>query len=145
MDPGEFVRSYEDDSDDHQYVLYDMFEKLESLYTSAQKIKQRPQEQQLPSETLQEYVKNILVSVSPIECCRLITEAGHARVLRSVYRLLLNRGNDSKRYVCWLYGIANSGKSMFIRRLRKIFASDEVDWRGEYLPVNDTNKRHVRP
>jgi ribosome biogenesis GTPase A len=85
------------------------------------------------------------VSVSPIECCKLINGAGHGRVLRSVYRLLLNRGNDSKRYVCWLYGIANSGKSLFIRRLRKIFASDEVDWRGEYLPVNDTNKRHIKP
>lgn len=35
----------------------------------------------------------------------------------------------------WLTGDANTGKSMFIRRLRQIFATDEVDWRGVYLPV----------
>jgi len=41
----------------------------------------------------------------------------------------------NKVFVIWLYGIASSGKSMLVRRLRRIFAGDEVDWRGQYLPV----------
>ena len=84
------------------------------------------------------------MSISPIKCCRIINKAGHGRIIRSVYRLLINRGNDSKRFVCWLYGVANSGKSRFIRRLNKIFASDEVDWRGEYLTEGEVNKPHIK-
>ena len=65
-------------------------------------------------------------------------------MLRSVFRLLLHRGTDNKRWVCWITGQANSGKSEFIRRLGQIFASDDVDWKGKYLPVNKTNRPEIQ-
>ena len=64
-------------------------------------------------------------------------------MLRSIFRLLLNRGSDNKRWVCWITGKRNSGKSEFIRALGQIFASDEVEWRGKYLPVTKTNRPSV--
>ena len=65
-------------------------------------------------------------------------------MLRSAWRVLVNRSNDSKMRVCWFIGPRNSGKSQFIRRLGEIFASDEVDWRGKYLVVSKTNRRTVQ-
>ena len=44
----------------------------------------------------------------------------------------------------WIYGAANAGKSKFIRRLRSIFGSDEVDWRGEYLPLKTSNRAELK-
>ena len=44
-------------------------------------------------------------------------------------------------HVLWLCGKASAGKSYFIRRLRKIFASSEVAWKGEYIPSSN----HTRP
>ena len=49
-------------------------------------------------------------------------------------------GDRTKERTLWISGVANSGKSMFIRRLRSIFASDEVDWRGVYMPIRE---RHL--
>ena len=66
---------------------------------------------------------------------RKINDAGHGKILRSVYRLLISDRGKTKKHVVWVYGEANAGKSKFIRRLREIFGSDEVDWRGAYLPV----------
>ena len=91
-----------------------------------------------------EFVADIKVAISAVDCVRIIDFAGHGRMLRSAYRLLLNRGNDSKKRVCWFIGPRNSGKLEFIRRLGEIFASDEVDWRGKYLVVSKTNKRKVQ-
>ena len=50
--------------------------------------------------------------------------------MRRFWRLFLDRKRKSKKHVCWLYGVASSGKTKFIKRLWRIFASDEVDWRG---------------
>ena len=46
--------------------------------------------------------------------------------------------------VAWIHGVSSSGKSQFIRRLRSIFGSDEVDWRGIYLPVRKTNRPDIK-
>ena len=67
---------------------------------------------------------------SNIQCAHLINDAGHGTIMRSVWRLLLDNKTKSKKHVCWLYGVASSGKTKFIKRLGSIFASDEVDWRG---------------
>ena len=124
--------------------LYNLFDSLHRHYATAQKIKEPPREEKLAIETLADFVKDIKVSISAVDCVRIIDNAGHGRMLRSAYRLLLNRGNDSKLRVCWFIGPRNSGKSQFIRRLGEIFASDEVDWRGKYLVVSKTNQRKVQ-
>lgn len=41
-------------------------------------------------------------------------------------------------------GSANAGKSIFIRMMRSIFGSDEVDWRGAYLPVRKRNRTDLK-
>ena len=94
-------------------------------------------------ETLLEYTSTYAVEISAASCCRVLNAAGHGRWLRSVFRLLLRRGGDNKRNVCWITGAPNSGKSEFIRRVHPIFASDEVEWRGSRLPVSHTNKPAV--
>jgi len=57
-----------------------------------------------------------------------IARAGHGTILRATARLLF--GPRTKQRTIWLSGVASSGKSMFIRRLRKLLASDEI---GKYL------------
>ena len=69
---------------------------------------------------------------------RLVARAGHGRLLRGIARLLF--GKKSKKRVVWVFGNPNSGKSQFIRRLRSILGSDEVSWRGAYLPVKERNR-----
>ena len=66
---------------------------------------------------------------------RLVLNSGHGRLLRGIVRLLF--GKEAKRRVMWMFGGPNSGKSQFIRRLRSLFGSDEVSWRGVYLPVRE--------
>ena len=44
----------------------------------------------------------------------------------------------------WIGSKASCGKSFFIRRIRVIFAGDEVAWRGEYLPVRSTNRPDLK-
>lgn len=68
-----------------------------------------------------------------VDCVRLVDEAGHGHLLRAVVNLIF--AERTKKRTIWVTGVANSGKSMFMRRLRTVFASDEVDWRGVYLPV----------
>jgi adenylylsulfate kinase-like enzyme len=46
----------------------------------------------------------------------LVNGAGHGRILRSVANLLF--GPKTKQRTIWLTGVANSGKSQFIRRIR---------------------------
>ena len=51
---------------------------------------------------------------------------------------------QTKTRTLWISGIANSGKSMFIRLLNQIFASDAVDWKGPYLPISKRNKAGIK-
>ena len=89
---------------------------------------------------MKSYCEKNSVNISPIECARKINEAGHGKILRSVLRLLFTEKGKTKKHVVWIYGDPNSGKSNFIRKLRSIFSSDEVDWRGSYLPLKVRNK-----
>ena len=69
-------------------------------------------------------------------CVTIITDAGHGRILRGVSRLFY--GERTKRRTMWISGVANvsddmchdsgvqSGKSQFIRRLRRLLGSDEI-------------------
>ena len=87
-----------------------------------------------PLDTLRQYCETNSISVSPVECARRINGARHGKALRSLWRLIIEK-KRTKVHVAWLYGVASSGKSMLVRRLREIFGGDEVDWRGQYLPV----------
>ena len=92
---------------------------------------------------MRQYCASNSVSLSPIACIKKVVEAGHGRVIRSVYRLMFPEVKTKKK-VAWIYGEANAGKSKFIRRIRKIFGSDEVDWRGEYLPLKERNRPDLK-
>lgn len=83
--------------------------------------------------TLKNFVDQHGTEHDPIDCVRLVSNSGHGQLLRATVNLLF--GERTKKRTIWITGMANSGKSMFVRRLRTIFASDEVDWRGVYLPV----------
>jgi hypothetical protein len=63
-----------------------------------------------PRVTLDEYCKGNEVAIEPIKCVEAISKAGHGRILRSVWRLLLS-GKKTKRSVAWIHGVASSGKS----------------------------------
>ena len=94
-------------------------------------------------------------------CAKLINNAHHGKALRCVWRLLLS-GVERKEHLVWLYGLgkydtccltdlcimcfcaASCGKSEFIRRLRAIFASVEVDWSAQYLPESKRNLPDVK-
>jgi hypothetical protein len=77
-----------------------------------------------------------------LDCVKLVNDAGHGRLLRAAYTILF--GERTKKRTVWATGVASSGKSMFIRRLRSIFASDEVDWRGVYLPVKQRFNENIK-
>jgi hypothetical protein len=77
-----------------------------------------------------------------LDCVKSVNNAGHGRLLRAIYNILF--GEKTKRRTVWITGVASSGKSMFIRRLRSIFASDEVDWRGVYLPVKKRYNENIK-
>ena len=49
-----------------------------------------------------------------------------------------------KKHLIWIMGKPDSGKSSFIRRVRKIFGADEVDWRGIYLPVRKRSNPTIK-
>jgi len=44
----------------------------------------------------------------------------------------------------WLYGLASCGKSEFVRRIRGIFASEEIAFGETYLPVQSRNLPHLK-
>ena len=69
------------------------------------------------------------------DCLELVAGAGHGKIIRDFTRLMF--GERTKQRTLWISGTPNSGKSMFVRRVRNLFASHEVDWRGVYLPVRE--------
>ena len=134
--PADFTAQEDEEyGETHFLACVKIFEKLEKHYQTSLKLQSRKRKEEEPIDTLQQFCDQHTVSVSPIECATLLNKAHHARAMRSVFRLLLGERGESKVHVCWLYDKPSSGKSQFIRRFRKIFSGDEVDWRGQYLPV----------
>ena len=135
IEPGDFIRSQEEQYGDAHYIAgVKLHQKLVQHYESILKIARKKPVDEAPLDTLRQFCEFNAASISPIECARRISRSHHGRVLRSVYRLLIAR-QSNKKFVIWIYGIASSGKSRLIRRLRQLFSGDEVDWRGQYLPV----------
>ena len=130
--------------EEHYLALIKIYKKLEEHYQTHLKIQNHNRIEEDPEETLQKYCDSHSVSLSPIECARRINNAHHGRILRSVYRVLIGDRSCSKVHVCWMYDEPSSGKSQFIRRIRKIFSGDEVEWRGQYLPVTMTNRPDMK-
>jgi len=93
-------------------------------------------------ETLQKYVASRGAIQSDVDCLKLVTLAGHGKIVREIVRLMF--GDRTKERTIWISGVANSGKSMLIRRIREIFASDEVDWRGVYMPIRYRNLPQIK-
>ena len=93
-------------------------------------------------ETLEKYVTSRGVMQPDLECLKLVVSAGHGKIIREVVRLMF--GERTKERTLWISGVANSGKSMLIRRIREIFASDEVDWRGVYMPIRHRNLPQIK-
>ena len=120
--------------------------KLQEYQASCQKIFPPKLEVESPRITLDEYCETNAVASSPIECARLVNGARHGKAVRAVWRLLLDDAvhKTAKKSAAWVVGRANSGKSEFIRRLRRLFASAEVDFRGAYLPVRLRNLSKIR-
>ena len=81
------------------------------------------------------HLKNTAIDAKEIDCLRKVAKAGHGKIVRDFTRLMF--GDRTKQRTLWISGVANSGKSMFIRRVRNIFASHEVEWRGQYNPVRE--------
>ena len=68
----------------------------------------------------------------------------HGEALRTIHKVLIKyRREGNKVHVIWLWGQASSGKSYLIRRLREIFASVEVAWKGEYLPATKMTRPEI--
>ena len=100
--------------------------------------------EQLPQATLKAYCENNSCALDPLQCLKAINAVHHARALRVVWRLLIKdmqpESKGSKTKVLWIGGLPSTGKSFVTRRLRQIFSGDEVDWRGDYLPVRVSNR-----
>ena len=145
IEPCDFVNDEEKiGGDDHLVVCMKIYPKLKSHYQNILEVKRPKKHYEEPQITLLEYCAKNSVSLSPIDCVRKINETGHGKILRSVYRLLFVEKGKTKKHVVWTYGEPNSGKSNFIRKLRKIFGSDEVDWRGAYLPLKERNRPELK-
>ena len=135
VDPNEFVKSQDEQYGDKHYLAgVKLYASLERHYETSLKLHRKKPLWELPRDTLGQYCETHSVSVSPIACARRISRARHGRALRSIWRLIIEK-KRGKVHVGWLYGVASSGKSMLVRRVRQVFAGDEVDWRGQYLPV----------
>lgn len=145
IEPGQFVLDEEEvGGNPHLIVCMKIYTKLKTYYEHITEIKKPIKQFEEPEITLKEYCASNTVKLSSILCLKQIIGAGHGRILRSVFRLLIAERGMTKKHVAWIYGEANAGKSNFIRRLRKIFGSDEVDWRGEYLPLKERNRRDLK-
>ena len=77
---------------------------------------------------------------TPVDCAIKVNKAGHGKILRSLWRLLIGKNEYEKKHCLWLHGEPNAGKSSFIRRVFEIFSTHKVDWRGLYLPLRDSNR-----
>ena len=145
IEPCDFVFDEEEaGGDSHLIPCLKLYPKLKSHYQSILEVKNPKKFYEDPTTTLGAYCANNTVSFSPIACLRKITDAGHGKILRSVYRLLIAERGKTKKHVIWIYGEPNAGKSTIIRMLRKIFGSDEVDWRGAYLPLKERHRPELK-
>ena len=143
--PADFLHQESDEhGEEHYLALVKIYERLEKHYQTHLKLQNHNRIGEEPIETLKKYCDSHSVSLSPIECARRISKAHHGRILRSVYRVLIGDRCRSKVHVCWMYDEPSSGKSQFIRRVRKIFSGDEIEWRGQFLPVTSTNRPDIK-
>ena len=79
--------------------------------------------------------------MTPEDCYESIKNANHEEALKATWEIFFSRRpEDGKKHVLWLHGVANAGKSYYIRRLREIFASQEISWKNEYLPATSTTR-----
>ena len=80
--------------------------------------------------------------MTPKDCTDAINKANHGEALRATYQLLFSK-DEGKKHVLWIHGVASAGKSYYIRRLREIFASEEVSWKNEYLPATSVSRPDI--
>ena len=66
-------------------------------------------------KTLQDYVNQTGLLEDQLTCVKMVIEAGHGTILRAITRLLFEK--QIKTRTLWISGVANSGKSIFIRLL----------------------------
>ena len=144
LEPNLFCQTYADFSDNHWATLLRHYNILERHYENALKLKAPVPTWKDPLATLKNFCKGFTAACSPTECVKRVNEAKHGLALRQVYRLFFKNRGKTKKHVVWMHGVANSGKSQFIRRLREIFGVDEVDWRGEWLPVRQRSNAHIK-
>jgi len=110
MEPSDFVDNNKDISEAHWVTLVKHWEYLVKYYKSVEEIKKIKPVFEEPRTTLEQYCKGTEVAIEPFACVKEISTAGHGRILRSVWRLLLS-GKKNKRSVAWIHGISSSGKS----------------------------------
>lgn len=69
-------------SEDHQYVLYDMYEQLEKLYQTHLKVEHTDPVDEHPAVTLRHYIADRSSDTPEFDCLYKVIEAGHERILR---------------------------------------------------------------
>jgi hypothetical protein len=109
-------------------VIGGLLPELKKYFENAKELYKPNMTYETVGKTLRDYVDQTGIVEDQLTCLKKIIAAGHGTVLREITRLLFEK--KSKTRTLWLCGVANSGKSIFIRLLDLIFASDEVDWRG---------------
>ena len=68
------------------------------------------------------------------QCYEKVKAAGHIKIVHAIIKAFFRPKNNKKRTV-WIYGPANSGKSIFIRMLLLIFSVQTFDFRGAHLKM----------
>ncbi len=99
-----------------QILIKSKWENMKAYYKRAEEMISPEPMIETEKETLTNYIKKYGVSESIEDCIRLVNQAGHGRILRSAANLLF--GPKTKQRTIWMSGVANSGKSQFIRRIR---------------------------
>ena len=125
----------------HKIMMEGKLQAFEAYYENAKKLHSQKPVFQPVQTTLNDYVDHTGIEEDQLTCLRLVISAGHGTILREITRLLF--GPRTKERTLWISGAANSGKTKFIQRLNEIFASDEVDWKGLYLPVSTRTKPKI--
>ena len=91
-----------------------------------------------PLVTIRIMAETFAVNIVAREAIKKIVEAGHLQIL--LYSFMALFGTDTKKKCLWLVGVANSGKSSFVRLLSQILATDEVVFKSGLLPLQIQTK-----
>ena len=142
IEVADFIKAeHQENGEDYLVAAMKISERLKSHKKMLDEMRFEKPRYELPQTTLEMFCENNSVAISPIECVMRINNCEHGRVLRSVWKLLIGDYGKTKKHVSWLHGVANSGKSQFMRTIGKIFGSDKVSWWGIYLPVSPPRNR----